>query len=331
MPDLLERARALADDVLFPSSLTTDAAPLVPKDLLDLLAEEGFYGLVGPREAGGMGADKATANGVVEAFAGGCLATAFVWLQHQHPVRAVEASRTPGLRDAWLAPLCRGRLRAGIALAGERPGPPLLRADGSPDGLILDGEAPWVTGWGRIDVVLVAARIGDRVVRVLVDAVDGPTLTVDRLHPVAADASGTVTLRFRRHRVPSDRVLGQVRYTDVLAGDAAGLRGNGSLALGVASRCCRMLGSSELDGQLAEIRGLLDAAGPASLPSARAAASAFAMRAAAALVTAQGARSILRDAHAQLLAREALFLLVFGSRPAIKDALGRRLTARDGG
>jgi hypothetical protein len=51
------------------------------------------------------------------------------------------------------------------------------------------------------------------------------------------------------------------------------------------------------------------------------------MRAAAALVVHQGAVAVLTDQHAQRLAREALFLLVFGSRPTIKACLGRLLSA----
>jgi hypothetical protein len=62
------------------------------------------------------------------------------------------------------------------------------------------------------------------------------------------------------------------------------------------------------------------------MPAARAAASDLAIRAAAALVTIQGSRAILSGQHAQRLAREALFLLVFASRPAIKENLAGRLT-----
>jgi hypothetical protein len=45
------------------------------------------------------------------------------------------------------------------------------------------------------------------------------------------------------------------------------------------------------------------------------------MRAATTLTVATGARAVLRDHHAQRLVREAMFLLVFGSRPPIKSAL----------
>jgi hypothetical protein len=43
----------------------------------------------------------------------------------------------------------------------------------------------------------------------------------------------------------------------------------------------------------------------------------------------QGSRAILAGEHAQRLAREALFLLVFASRPAIKQSLSGLLTSQN--
>jgi alkylation response protein AidB-like acyl-CoA dehydrogenase len=323
---IVERARAIAEDVFFPAALGTDVSDLLPATHLDLLAHEGFYGIAGPAEAGGMELDPSTTSQVVETLASGCLTTAFVWLQHRNPVRAVAASDTPGLRDAWLAELCRGERRAGIALAGNRPGPPILRGSRTSQGdVILDGEAPWVSGWGRVDVILVTAREGDSVVSVLVDAAEVATLHAERLRLVGANASGTVTLRFEDHVVPAERVVGEVPHADVLARDAATLRLNGSLALGVVDRCCRLMGATAFDEQLVAVRGSLDDATPETMPAARAAASELALRAAASLTVSHGSRSIVADQHPQRLVREALFLLVFGSRPAIRAELSRRL------
>jgi hypothetical protein len=191
--------------------------------------------------------------------------------------------------------------------------------------VLLDGEAPWVSGWGLVDVVMVTARIEDTVVSLLVDAVEAPTLQVERLHLVGANASATVTLWFDDHIVPAARVVGQEPHADVLARDAEGLRLNGSLALGVADRCCRSMGPTELDDQLVAVRRALDGAATEELPEARAAASDLAMRAAARLTVTEGSRSILLAQHPQRLAREALFLLVFGSRPPIRDELLRMI------
>jgi alkylation response protein AidB-like acyl-CoA dehydrogenase len=327
LESIVERARRIADEILFPAALDVDAADLLPVAHLDLLAREAFYGIAGPVDAGGLALDDSTTSQVVETLASGCLTTTFVWLQHRNPVRAVATSQTPGLRAEWLGPLVRGERRAGIALAGNRPGPPILRASRTSRGVVLDGEAPWVSGWGLTDVVLVTARNGDTVVSALVGARPGETLRAERLRLVGANASGTVTLRFDDHVVPEQRIVSEEPHADVLARDPTGLRMNGSLALGVIAQCCRLMGASALDDELAAARSALDEATSETLPAARARASELAMRAAGALVVSSGSRSILVDQHAQRLAREALFLLVFGTRPTIRAELLRTLGA----
>ncbi|MBB3677629.1 acyl-CoA dehydrogenase family protein [Modestobacter versicolor] len=322
MTDAVARARALAEELLFPSAAVVDAAGAVPRSHLDAIADAGLYGLTGPADAGGLDADPGTVAAVVEELASGELSTAFVWLQHLGVAGALRDGPEP-LREAFLADLCAGRRRGGVALqAALRPGPAAVRVRTDGDGLVLDGTVPWVTGWGHVDLLLVAARdAADDVVFALVDAVGSATLAVAPQRMVAVTASATVELRLDGHRVPAGRVVGTVPLADIRAGDAAGLRPNGSLALGLVARCARLLGPSPLDGELAGARARLDAATPEELPAARAAASALAHRAAGLLVVSTGSSAVHSGAHAERLAREALFLLVFGSRPAIRAAL----------
>ena len=142
---------------------------------------------------------------------------------------------------------------------------------------------------------------------------------------VAVMASATVELGFEGHFVPAGRVASTMRVPEWHQRDRAALRANGSLALGLAARCCELIGPSALDEQLAACREALDTAGPDSMPVARAGACELAIRAAAALVVTVGSTAIRLDHDAQRLAREALFLLVFGSRPAIKQSLSSLL------
>lgn len=114
-------AQQLADAVLFPAAVATDRADVLPREGLDALADAGLYGLPGPAWAGGADADCATVCQVIEALASGCLTTAFVWSQHLNAVRGVTASENPVVREL-LEPLCRGAVRAGVALDGARPG-----------------------------------------------------------------------------------------------------------------------------------------------------------------------------------------------------------------
>jgi alkylation response protein AidB-like acyl-CoA dehydrogenase len=331
-PEVLEVAARLATDVLEPAAGEVDATGRLPAGHLDALAAAGLYGVSGPPDAGGLGADRATALRVSEILAAGCLATAFVWVQHQGVVRAVAASAAEGIRDRWLGPLCSGRVRSGVAVAGIRPGIDPLRAEPDSDGWLLTGAVPWVTGWGLVDVVHVAARDGDGdVVWLLVDAAASRTVQVERLDLTAVQASSTVTLTFAGHRVPGDRLTARSTYGEWQAADVGSLRGNGSLALGLALRCAGATDDAGVQARADEVRAQLDRADDAgdemALADARAAASALAWAAAARLTVATGGAATLVGSPAGRAVREAAFLLVFGSRPPIRAALQSRLLA----
>ena len=222
---------------------------------------------------------------------------------------------------ALLPAVVRGDVRGGVALAGLLPGPPRLTARPVDGGWLLHGEAPWVSGWGVVDLLVVAARgPEDTTVTLLVDAREQHGLAAARQRLGAVNASATVQLSFAGLFVPDGRFVGQKPY-DPVSAQSEGLRGNGSLALGVGRRCCALIGPSPLDDELDACRAELDAADTAAMPAARAWASEFAVRAGHVLAVRRGSRSALAGDDAERLAREAGFLLVFGSRPAIKDAL----------
>jgi alkylation response protein AidB-like acyl-CoA dehydrogenase len=325
--DIVQEAQRIADDVLFPAALATDASDVLPGELLDALADAGLYGVAAPPEAGGAGAGFPALCAVQEALASGCLTTAFVWAQHNGLVRALAEGGDPELTARWLAPLARGEIRAGVALAGMLPRPPLWA---SPDagGWRLDGVAPFVSGWGRIDVIHVAARAGDEIVWLLVDAAEGPSVRAERLKLAALNATATVRVTFDRLPVAAGRVIR--RHPAGPGTPPEVLRLHAAFALGVAARCIRMLGPTPLDAQLASLRAELDRLGPGTA-AARAAAGELALRAASALMTTEGSRSLLVTEHGQRLAREAMFILVYALRPGSRDALLARLGAPEPG
>lgn len=315
----------IADDVFFRDATAVDRDGLIPAEHFEALAAAGLYGPFAPVELGGAGLDPGSLTHAIEVLASGCLATTFVWIQHFGLLGTLLDPGAPrDLRDRFLEPVIRGQVRGGIALAGLLPDPPLLTADPVEGGWMVDGECPWVTGWRYVDLIHVVARHGgDQVVSFVIDASEGRGITAARQPLAAVDASATVSLRFEGVFVPTERVT-SVRPHDPL-GQSERLRSNGSLALGITRRCCALLGPSPLDDDLAACRGQLDGADTAQMPDARAAASALAVRAAAALTVARGSRAALAGDHADRLTREAAFTLVFGSRPAIKQALRARL------
>ncbi|GAB2837113.1 hypothetical protein GCM10022221_40500 [Actinocorallia aurea] len=315
MIDARKAARELAEDLLFPDAARVDRLDLLPAEHCAALAERGLYGL-------SVNETPEVYQDVLEILAGGCLATAFVWLQHAGLAKALAGF---GTHPELLADLRAGRVKAGVALGGLWPDAPLrARTDG--DGIVLDGASPWFTGWGIVDVFLVAVRDeADRIRWMHLDARAGASLRAEALDLTAARASGTVRLAFDGLRVPADRLIGAEPSQGLAQRDRAALRTNGYLALGVAARCAALIGPSPWDARVAAVRARLAAAEPVGLPAARAAASELAARAAAALTVAQGSGSVLRGSHPERLTREAAFLLVFATRPSIREALAARL------
>lgn len=314
-------ADRFADDVLFPTANDVDQLPILPRERLDAIAAAGWYGLAAPSEHGGLGLSLEESYPVMAAFAGGCLTTTLVWLQHHGVVATITWGPNEDLRAELLRALATGERRATVAFAGLLP-KPLLHARPDGDAWIIDGTAPWISGWGLTDHLLVSARTADDdVVWLLADAVEGPHLQVTPLRLLGLNASGTVTARFDGLTLGAERLANRFTYAGWPAQDLAGLRTNGSLAVGVARRCCRLIGPSALDDDLTAHLATLDGATPEQLPAARAAMAAFAMRAATALVAHQGSSSVVAPSNAERLVREATMLLVFASRPSIRTAL----------
>ena len=315
MSDWLVKARAFADDFLFPTANEIDAMDVVPRERLDRLAAEGFYGLAAP----GIGvASIDEAHPINAALAGGCMTTTLVWVQHHGAVASCAFG--PESVQSFVAPLAAGELRATVAFAGLLPEPRLrCRPDG--DSWIVDGTAPWVSGWGLTDVIHLATRAPDDDVVWLLADTSAPGFGAVPHRLLGMNASATVTLEVHGLRVDADRMTSRFPWSEWPARDAAGLRTNGSMALGVAERCCTLLGPSALDAELDAVRVALDAGDANSFPEQRAAACAFAVRAAAALIANQGSAAVDRGTHAERLYREAAVLEVFGSRPAIRTQL----------
>ena len=134
------------------------------------------------------------------------------------------------------------------------------------------------------------------------------------------NASSTVRLVFTDFHVSRSRYVGSQPYAPGLE-RPEGLRVNGSLALGVARRCCELLGPTSLDDELRRCRDDLDAYETTDIYVSRARAAELAVRAAHVLAVSRGSQSAISGDIAERTTREAALLLVFASRPAIKNAL----------
>ncbi len=321
-----ERARTgldAASQLLWETAAQVDGAESVPQANFDALAVAGLYGAAAPVEAGGLGLGTDQLGAVLEELAGSCAATALVWVQHLRFVRAMAGPGAPAaMRSRWLEAATTGRTRAGVVLTGLMPGPVRLRAEPGAHGWALSGQAPWVSGWGMVDILLVVASgPGGEIVSVVVPARDQDGLAVSPTALAALNATGTVRLGFDRIVVPADMVV-SVEKGPPDVGAAEDLRLNGFFALGVARRCCSLMDAPSLEDRLRSCRkALISAADPGEAAVARAQASGLAVRCAQALAVHRGSASALRGDVAERLGREAALFLVFATRPTIRAAL----------
>ncbi|SDD86907.1 acyl-CoA dehydrogenase family protein [Rhodococcus tukisamuensis] len=327
-------AQDIADDVLFPAADSVDADGEIPVSHFEVLADAGFYAMAAPPERGGPALELDDLVAVVETLCGGCLATSFTWLQHHGVVAGLAGSPNQILRERHWDGLLDGTVRAGVAFAGAIPQPPLLYARRVEGGYLLDGVAPFVTGWGIVDLLQLSARdeFDDSIVHTLVEAVPAAGITVEDLPLIAARGSNTVRVRFDGYEVSDDRVVNVASPEQFRAGQTFGSWLNACMATGVTRRCLTELAelgcdTTVLTDELSGVRANLDTAlaGRGDLYAARAQASELALRAAAALVTATGSAAALSGSTAERLMREATLTLVAASRPQIRRTLLDRL------
>jgi alkylation response protein AidB-like acyl-CoA dehydrogenase len=335
---LVKRAGELADTVLDPAAGSVDDSGEIPSTHWQALADAGLYGIAIPLDRGGPGLDFAELVDILELVASGCLATAFTWVQHHGALASISGSSNTALRDELVPGLAAGRIRGGVAFAGAVPIPPRMRAERTEGGWRLSGHAPFVSGWGIIDVLQVSAAdeaTGD-IIAGIVSAEAAPGITAITPQPLfVADATKTVSLDVDGLVIPDDRIVSRVTRADFMANQNFGSRLNGTLPIGVVRRCAvlleragRTIEAEAIRADADAIRCRLDAGltESARLLEARAEGAELAVRAASALVANDGGAAILRTSPAQLLARNATFTLVAASRPELKQALVRRFS-----
>jgi alkylation response protein AidB-like acyl-CoA dehydrogenase len=333
--------------VLFPAALGVDRSGVVPDSHFAVLAKEGFYGLVAEPEIGGSAVDMPELTAIVETLAGGCLSTAWTWLQHHGVVLALTDTSNIALWAEYLVDLTCGRMRAGVAVSGAVAQPATLTGTVTDDGFRLSGTVPMVSGWGMIDLLLLSAVVpgpqGDLVVSGLVETRDllRDRVVAEPLSLGGVRGANVVRLRFENYLLPTESLTRSVTRREFAAGGWMVTRLYGALALGLATRCCRLLatrGKRQLAGEfrsrIDDARDRLDTAlvAPARMSEAHDNAIELALEIADELVTAAGNGSSLLSRHARLLFRDATMLLVTTNRQNVHialNSLARRGSAAD--
>jgi alkylation response protein AidB-like acyl-CoA dehydrogenase len=353
MPDeaLVERARAIAAEFLAPRAARADQAAGPPVEQVRRLAEAGLLGLTTPTEYGGLGAARNVVRDGLAAVAAGCGVTAFVSFQHLVGCRHIAGSGNGPLKEALLPALAAGGRFCSLAFSHlRRPGPPPVRVRVDADAWVFDGDAPWMTGWGLADDVLLAGVLPDgRSAWVVAPLVEGEALRASPPARLCAmNASATVSLECRGLRIGPERQV-KTMTPDELAGDTAGANlFFTALSLGAARAAIDLLRAGRPDAaieraadalgrELASARAAVDRRDDPATPAGsrddvtalRARCIDLGVRAAHAAVVAGGGAANALDHPAQRIFREAMVYTLIAQTRDLRAATLDRLIRTD--
>jgi len=146
-----------------------DADEKMPRDILDKMAELGFFGGVLPAELGGLGLDFVTFADLIEEVSKVChILGTFVSMPSGLVGASIEAFGTDEQKKQWLKPLAEGRMFGGAGVTEPRSGSDVAgmnttyRRDG--ESFVINGAKAWISNLDVADFIVTFATM-DRSLR----------------------------------------------------------------------------------------------------------------------------------------------------------------------
>lgn len=229
-------------------SADLDLNPHWPADQLSACAAASVYRWFVPEALGGFGWSEPDVLRGYLRLSAACLTTTFILTQFTSALRRIVDSDNAALSRRLLPELFDGLHFTTVGISHlttsrRHLAQPVLRAEETPDGFVLDGYSPWVTGAAYAQSVVVGATLADRrqvLVSLPTDLTGVSAPPPARL--VGLTASCTGELRCERVAVARDRLL-DGPAENVMAGKVGGKTGGlqtSALAIGLSKACARL-------------------------------------------------------------------------------------------
>jgi butyryl-CoA dehydrogenase len=213
-----QSVREFADRYVRPHIKQMEEEKDIPHDLLDRIAEQGFYGLRFAEEWGGQGGDNVMFAILNEELARCYMSVAArVMMQCLMGTEFINLYGTEQQKRDYLMPAIRGEKYGTMCMTEPAGGTDLgamqttAKLDG--DEYVINGQKSWITGANVVDFYTVAAKTdpdaGFKGVDLFLVDRDRPGVRVgDRIEKLIAVASGCYELFFDEVRIPADRLFG---------------------------------------------------------------------------------------------------------------------------
>lgn len=213
-----QSVREFADRHIRPRIKEMEEEKDVPHDVMQRMAEQGFYGLRYAEELGGQGADNVTFAIFNEEMARCHMSVAArAMMQCLMGTEFINLCGTEEQKQEFLIPAIKGERYGTMCMTEPAGGTDLgaMQAVAVRDGdeYVITGQKNWITGAHAVDFFTVAAKTdpeaGFRGVDLFLVEKDRPGVEVgERIDKLIAFASGCFDLYFNDVRVPADHLFG---------------------------------------------------------------------------------------------------------------------------
>jgi alkylation response protein AidB-like acyl-CoA dehydrogenase len=242
-------ARDFAENELRPRTVQWDRESKFHSEVMPLLAELGFFGMLLPEKYDGLGLGMLDYLVALEQIAWGDASVAITISVHNSlPTQMILKYGSEEQKQQWLPLMARGEALGAFALseanAGSDAASLSARADRDGDGWVLNGEKLWVTNGGEAKILLVMLRTdtgrerrGARGIGAFVVPTDTPGYAVGKKEDkTGLRGSETVSVVFEDCRVGPEALLGEADkgFVYALSSLEGGRLGVGAQALGIA-------------------------------------------------------------------------------------------------
>ncbi|HLV60538.1 MAG TPA: acyl-CoA dehydrogenase family protein [Fredinandcohnia sp.] len=194
----------------------------IPKELVQKMAELGYFGLIFSPDYGGSGLDALSMTVVTEELSRAWLSVGSVMTRMLITGTLIEANGTEEQKRTWLPRLCSGEVLAAAAFtepeAGSDAAAVRTRAEKNGDKYLVTGEKAWCTFANRAHVLCTLVRtdpsqpkhkgLSILLVPKPADGFAPPRLSGDPIPTIGYKGMNSYNVAFDGYEVPADNLLG---------------------------------------------------------------------------------------------------------------------------
>lgn len=204
--------RVFVDQEVFPYADEFDRQEMLPREVIQKLAQRKYLGAIIPSEMGGMGVDLITFGVLNEELGRGCSSVRSLLTVHSMISYAILRWGTSAQKENWLPKLATGETIGAFALSEPNVGSDAksIETTATPKGeaYLLNGCKKWITFAQIADLFVVFAQCEGKPTAFLVER-DTPGLSITPIRGLLGTrASMLAELHFEQCEIPKTNLIG---------------------------------------------------------------------------------------------------------------------------